>query len=100
MQHARVGIYTLTSGTVEEVTRKAEQGMLPAFAEQPGFIRYGLVDCGNQAVSISIWETEAEAEAANAVAAAWIRDNLAQLVRLETTYVGDLPFFSPAPALV
>jgi hypothetical protein len=100
MQHARVAIYTLTSGTIGDVSRKAEQGMLPVFAEQPGFIRYGLIECGNQAVSISLWETEAEASAANAVAVAWVRDNIAQNVRLETAYVGDLAFFSPAPALV
>ena len=62
--------------------------------------RYGLIECGNQAVSISLWETEAEANAANAVAQAWVRDNIAQNVRLETTYVGDLAFFSPAPVLV
>jgi len=100
MQHARVALYTLTSGTIGDISRKAEQGMLPVFAEQPAFIRYGLIECGTQAVSISIWETEAEADAANAVAAAWVRDNIAQNVRLETTYVGDLAFFSPAPALV
>ena len=100
MQHARVAIDTLTSGSIGDVSRRAEQGLLPVFAEQPGFIRYGLIECGDQAVSISLWETEAEADAANAVAAAWVRDNIAQNVRLKSTFVGDLAFFSPAPALV
>jgi hypothetical protein len=100
MQHARVAIYTLTSGTVAEVARTAEQGMLPIFAEQPDFIRHGVVTYPDHIVSINIWETEAEAEAANTVAPAWVGDNLARLIRLEASHVGDLPFFSSVPALV
>ena len=45
-------------------------GMLNTFKAQPGFIRYGLADTGEgTCVSISLWETHAEAEAAAPVAA-------------------------------
>ena len=74
-------------------------GMLPIFAKQPGFVRYGALVAGKSILSLSIWETEAEAEAANRLAADWVRDNLATRVRLEATHTGDLAFFQgPAQA--
>jgi hypothetical protein len=96
MQHARVAVYTITSGNFKDLARNAEQGMLPIFQKHPGFLHYGLQEAGQNIVSISIWETKAEAEAANELAADWVRDNLAKNVRLETTYVGDLAFWGGA----
>ncbi len=96
MQHARVAVYTITSGTFKELAKDAEDGMLPIFQQHPGFINYGLQESGQNIVSISIWETRAEAEAANRLAAEWVRDHLADKVRLETTYVGDLAFWGGA----
>jgi heme-degrading monooxygenase HmoA len=96
MQHARVAVYTITSGTFKELAKDAEEGMLPIFERHPGFLHYGLQEAGHHVVSISIWETKAEAEAANVLAADWVRDHLAKNVRLETTYVGDLAFWRGA----
>ena len=57
MQHARVAVYTITSGTFKELAKDAEEGMLPIFERHPGFLHYGLQEAGHHVVSISIWET-------------------------------------------
>ena len=61
-------------------------------------MNYGLVDAGdNKVVSISIWETREEAQKSAAMAATWIKENVADRVRLVTTYVGDLALFRGVP---
>jgi heme-degrading monooxygenase HmoA len=92
-EHVRIAIYTLKQGTIEETADLAKNGMLPIFKAQPGFVRYGLIllDEGSVA-SVSVWETHAEAEAANASAASWVAENLADRVGLQNTHVGDFLF--------
>ena len=51
-------------------------------------------------LSISMWETHAEAEAAAPVAANWVREHLADRVELRSNDVGDLAFFEGVPATV
>ena len=75
--------------------------MLNVFKAQPGFIRYGLADTGDSTcLSISVWETRAQAEAAAPVAATWVGENLADRVELRANSVGDLAFFKGVPATV
>ena len=59
---------------------------------------YGLVDAGhNKVVSISIWDTREQAQKSATTAATWVKDNMADRVRLVTTYVGDLALFHGVP---
>jgi Antibiotic biosynthesis monooxygenase len=92
-EHVRIAIYSLKKGTVEETAELAKGGMLPIFQAQPGFVRYGLalLDDGSVA-SVSVWETHAEAEAANVAAASWVAENLADRVELLSSHVGDFLF--------
>ena len=92
-EHVRIAIYSLKQGTVEEAAELGRTGMLPIFQAQPGFVRYGLIllDDGNVA-SVSVWETQDEAEAANASAASWVAENLADRVELQNAHVGDFLF--------
>ncbi len=96
-EHVRVAIYGLKKGSAEEAADLAKQGMLPVFQAQPGFVRYGLalLDDGTVA-SISVWETHDEAEAANAAAADWVAENLADRIELKNVHVGDF-FFDEGP---
>jgi hypothetical protein len=101
MQHLRMATYEITKGTFQEVADSAKTGMLRKFQEQPGFIRYGLADLGDkQCLSISLWETRDQAQAATPVAASWIKENLADRIQLKTSSVGDLAFFQGVPATV
>jgi heme-degrading monooxygenase HmoA len=89
--HARVAIYTITAGTVEEVAGAAEAGMVPIFREQPGFISYRIVAAdGDTCVSISRWETHEQAEEAARAAAAWVAATLERRLELEHEYLGEV----------
>jgi heme-degrading monooxygenase HmoA len=89
--HARVALYRLTSGTVEDVARKAEEGMLPIFRDQPGFVSYRLVRGEDETIiSISRWQSRDQADRATEAAASWVRDNIADNVALQQNYVGEV----------
>jgi heme-degrading monooxygenase HmoA len=98
MRYTRLATYDIVKGTFPELTGIAEKGILPLFEKQPGFVDYGLVDTGNnKVVSISIWETREAAQSSANMAATWVRENIADRVRLVTSYVGDLALFHGAP---
>jgi hypothetical protein len=101
MQSIRIANYKVIKGTFPELAEEAKAGMLSTFRTQPGFIRYGLADMGEgTCVSISLWETHAEAEAAAPVAATWVREHLADRVELRSDQVGDLAFYEGVLATV
>ena len=97
MRHFRVALYDLISGTSEEVVEIARAGFVPIFETQPGFVRYevGVLDDGG-IVSFSIWETGDEAHHAVELAADFVRDNLANRVRLRDEHTGDVAWDDPA----
>ena len=85
-------------GHFNELTGIAEKGILPTFVKEPGFVNYGLVDAGNhKVVAISIWETREAAQKSAGMAATWVKDNIADRVRLVTTSIGDLALFHGLP---
>lgn len=101
MEHIRIATYTMNKGTFQELAETAKTGMLPKFQHQPGFVRYGVADMGEGTVmSISVWETREQADAATPVAATWVREHLADHVQLRRNTVGDLAFFEGVPATV
>ncbi len=100
-QCLRIASYKITKGSFADIVDAAKGGMLKTFKDQPGFIRYGLADTGESTcLSISLWETHAQAEAAVPVAATWVREHLGDRVELRSNQVGDLAFFEGVPATV
>jgi heme-degrading monooxygenase HmoA len=102
MQRAlQIANYKVIKGTFPELAEEAKGGMLDIFRKQPGFIRYGLADTGEgTCVSLSVWETHAEAEAATPLAATWVREHLADRVELSSTETGDFAFDEGVTATV
>lgn len=101
MKHLRIATYEIKTGTFEDVAKLAEDGMLRAFRDQPGFIRYGLADLGDKkCLSLSLWETRKDAESSVPVAADWVRENVNERVELKSTQVGDLAFYEGTLAKV
>ena len=101
MRYTRLSTYDLTKGTFPELTGIVEKGILPMFTKQPGFVNYGLVNAGDhKVVSITIWETREQAQKSVNLASTWVRDNLADRIKLVNSYVGELAFLvgSPVPA--
>ena len=100
MHHARVALYRVKPGNVDEIIRRAEAGMLPTFRSQPGFVAYGLVITGeDSAISITIWQSEEQANAAVKVAASWVKDNIAEMVESVQNHIGNLALFASTDAL-
>jgi hypothetical protein len=98
MQSLGIANYKVIKGTFPELADEAKRGLLSTFKAQPGFIRYGLADTGGgTCLSISLWETHAQAEAAAPVAATWVREHLADRIELRSNEVGDLAFFEGVP---
>jgi heme-degrading monooxygenase HmoA len=89
--HLRIALYDLTSGTVDEAIEIARKGMIPLFEEQPGFVRYevGTLDDGG-VVSFSVWETADEAQRAVELAAGWVKENLAERIKLREQHLGSM----------
>jgi heme-degrading monooxygenase HmoA len=101
MKHVRIATYEIKKGSFQELADVARDEMLRKFRDQPGFIRYGLADSGDQTcVSLSLWETRKDAEAASAVSETWDREHIADRVQLKTNQVGDLAFYEGVPAKV
>jgi uncharacterized protein YcbX len=90
--HARVAFYRLRSGSLDQVvsTVEAPGGMLETFRERPGFQSYELIDTGAGLVSVSHWESSAQADAATDAAAAWVSDNIDDLVKLQQSDTGEI----------
>lgn len=98
MRHTRISTYDITKGDFTELTGIVEKGILPMFEMEPGFVDYGLVDVGNhKVVAISIWETREQAQKSAGMAANWVKENLADRVRLVSTSIGDLALFRGVP---
>jgi hypothetical protein len=87
--HGRVATYSYT-GDALDISRKAEEGILPIFQSQPGFKAYAIFATDEKVISFSAWETAEAAEAANASVATWVADNLADQIELHKAHIGEI----------
>jgi heme-degrading monooxygenase HmoA len=91
--HARVVMYTFKPRTIDAVIKKAEAGLLPVFRKHAGFRSYQVIKTGpDTAISLSTWDSEAEAKAAVKLGAAWVKANIATDVVSAETHVGTVSF--------
>ena len=87
--HGRIARYSYT-GDIQELTRRAEEGMLPIFQAQPGFKAYSIIDSDGEIVSFSAWDSPEAAEAANAAASTWVSENMADRIELKEARIGEV----------
>jgi heme-degrading monooxygenase HmoA len=89
--HVRMGIYSITQGTYEELMDQARQGLAPILRDSPGFIFYSVTDVGDgRLVSVSTWGTREQAEAAAAKSAEWVSENMADSLALQENLIGEM----------
>lgn len=96
MNHLRIANYDVLHGTAKDVNDLvlAPGGMLEIFKAQPGFQAYSIVEVDPVTlISISVWETHAEAEAAVSAAAVWVAANLDGRIHRTSNAVGDSLFW-------
>jgi hypothetical protein len=89
--YMRMGIYSITQGSYEELIEKAREGMAPILRESPGFVFYSTTDVGGgRFVSVSTWQTREAAEAASGKTAKWVSETLADYVSLQEELIGEM----------
>jgi heme-degrading monooxygenase HmoA len=91
--YARVVIYTHDEDK-DELEAKARAGVIPIVTNTPGYISYGVMFQDNQVVSISQWESEEHAKAADAAIGEWVSANTT--MKSETRITGDLAWLELA----
>jgi heme-degrading monooxygenase HmoA len=84
--------YTVERGSVEELTRRVEEGFVPKVRRMKGFKGYYLVRGGqNVVIAMSVFDTAEQALASNEMAADWVRNNvLESKTGMPEVIVGDV----------
>jgi hypothetical protein len=75
MPYGRCVVYSVT-GDEQETVDKARASLLPIFKRQPGFIAYGVIGQGGKIFSMSAWQSENDAKAADETARQWVAENM------------------------
>jgi heme-degrading monooxygenase HmoA len=88
---ARMATYR-ASGDPHDLARRAEEGILPMFRDQHGFRSYAVAIDGSDVLSLSVWDSKADAEAGSAVAADFVRDKMGGELELVEQRFGEVAF--------
>jgi hypothetical protein len=72
--------YYIIPGTIGEWMRRVKEGFVPIISQVPGFVGYYALEVRNdEAVTISIFDTQAGADESVRQAVEWVDHNLASL---------------------
>ncbi len=78
--YAVIRRWKLASGASDEVISEVKEGWLPALSAAPGFVSYFILKEGEDTVTtISVFETRAQAEASNWLAADYRNKRMSRL---------------------
>ena len=88
---ARLATYSF-SGDADELARRAEDGILPILKSQPGFKAYSVAIGDGEVLSMSVWDSRADAEAGSAVVASWVAENMAGDITLIGVRFAEIKF--------
>jgi hypothetical protein len=83
--YGRMAAYSF-SGDAHELASRAEEGILPILQAQPGFVGYTVAVGDGQILSLSSWDTLADAEAGSKAVAAWVGDNMSEIELINVRY--------------
>jgi hypothetical protein len=74
--HATIRRYeSIDQSRKSEVLKKADENLLPALKDLPGFRGYSLIDAGNGVMtSVGFFDTAAQAEESTRIAGSWLRE--------------------------
>ena len=79
--HVAMRQYQVDPGSVDEITRRVNEGLLPIIKDVDGYQAYYAVDAGGGRIaSVSVFEDRAGAEESTRLAADWLRQNMASLI--------------------
>jgi hypothetical protein len=77
---ASIRRYRLQRGSMEELTRRVDEGFAEDLGRRPGFVAYEFMDCGDgEIMTLSVFRDADEAEASRELALRWTEENLQDL---------------------
>ena len=88
---ARLATYSFR-GDADDLARRAEEGILPILESQPGFKAYSVAVGDGEVLSMSVWDSRADAEAGSAVVASWVAENMAGDITLIGVRFAEIKF--------
>jgi len=74
------------SGDGLDIARRAEAGILPILKAQPGFKAYTVAINDDEVLSLSVWDSQADAEAGSKVVATWVAENMTEIDVTQVRY--------------
>lgn len=90
-QHARIGFYTARPGDLDAVLERARDEVIPMLESEFGFRRYTTVRTGpDTLVSITGWDTHAQAEMAARRLSAWVAEVMGQTLTSVENHVAEV----------
>ncbi len=77
---ASIRRYRLQRGSMEELTRRVDDGFAEDIGRRPGFVAYEFIDCGDgEILTLSVFRDADQAEASRELALRWTEENLQDL---------------------
>ncbi len=77
---ASIRRYRLQRGSMEELTRRVDEGFAEDIGRRPGFVAYEFMDCGDgEILTLSVFRDADQAEASRELALRWTEENLQDL---------------------
>jgi hypothetical protein len=77
---ASIRRYRLHRGSMEELTRRVDEGFAEDIGHQPGFVAYEFMDCRDgEIMTLSVFREADQAEASREFAQRWTEENLQDL---------------------
>jgi hypothetical protein len=76
--YTSIRTYRMEKDAVDAALHLVDTGLADAFAREPGFVSYQVVQTGERTVaSVTTFRTREQAEASNELAAQWVAEELA-----------------------
>jgi heme-degrading monooxygenase HmoA len=91
--YARAVVYSRSEDR-DDLEARARAGVIPIVTGSEGYISYGVMVQDTQVVSISHWESEEHAKAADAALGEWVKANTT--MQSEMRYTGELSWLELA----
>jgi hypothetical protein len=86
---ASIRRYRLRHGPMDELAWRVDDGFAEEISDQPGFVSYEFIDCGDgEVITLSIFREAEEAEASRDLAQRWTDESLSdfEFSRIETLH--------------
>ena len=77
---------TVSAATAPSSPAGRKRGFFPILQSQPGFKAYSVAIGDGEVLSLSVWETRADAEAGSEVVASWVAENMDEIDLISVRY--------------